>query len=146
MSKKMFLLLTVFFVSVLLFNSRTYSQDLPKFDASGKSKGTVDKGAKTAEPDINAFIPVEKQPSVLKRATPTYPPLAHTARIEGQVWIKVLVEKNGKAKKAVVIKTDAEVFNESAEKAALESKYEPAVMNGMNVDCWVVVTYNFKIK
>jgi TonB family protein len=149
MTRKMFFFIPVFVLCTLLFGSKSFSQDLPKFDVPGasKSKGGGDKGAtKAAEPGINDFIPVEKQPAVIKRAMPEYPPLARTARVEGSVWVKVLVDKTGKAKKAVTIKTEAEVFNEAAENASLKSTYEPAVMNGINVDCWVVVSYSFKIK
>jgi TonB family protein len=149
MTRKFFCFVPVFILCVFLLGSKAYSQDLPKFDVPGasKSKSGGDKGgSKANEPGINDFIPVETQPAITKRAMPEYPPLAKTARIEGTVWVKVLVDKTGKAKKAVTIKTDAEVFNESAETATMKSSFSPAVMNGINVDCWVVVTYSFKIK
>ena len=40
--------------------------------------------------------------------------------MEGTVWIKILVDKEGKAKKAVVMKSDAEIFDEPARQAALQ--------------------------
>jgi len=101
---------------------------------------------KEDEPDINAFIPVEKQPAPIHQPVPKYPELAQRAGIEGTVWVKILVDKEGKPKKAVVVKSDAEVFNESAVDAALHSLFTPAVMNNGPVTCWVVIPYRFKLK
>jgi protein TonB len=98
------------------------------------------------DPDINTFIPVEKQPTVVSQPTPKYPELAQRAGIEGNVWVKILVDKEGKPKKAVVIKSDAEVFNEEAKEAAMNSKFTPAVMNNGPVICWVAVQYKFRLK
>jgi len=98
------------------------------------------------EPDINAFIPVEKQPQPIKQPQPKYPELAQRAGIEGNVWVKILVDKEGKPKKVAIVKSDAEVFDESAKEAALNSLFTPAVMNNGPVACWVVIPYRFKLK
>jgi TonB family protein len=130
----------------LFINNMVISQELPKFNVESKSKSGGDKSVKSTEPDMNAFIPVEKEPTLTSKAKPVYPELAKTARIEGNVWIKVLVEKDGKVKKAIVIKSDAEVFNDEAVNAAKRCSFEPAMMNGSNVACWATVSYNFKLK
>lgn len=98
------------------------------------------------EPDINAFMPVEKQPYPIQQPTPKYPELAQRAGIEGTVYVKILVDKEGRPKKAVVWKSDAEVFNEAATDAAMHSLFTPAVMNNGPVTCWVVIPYKFKLK
>ena len=98
------------------------------------------------EPDINAFIPVEKQPQPIKQPQPKYPELAQRAGIEGNVWVKILVDKEGKPKKVTIVKSDAEVFDESAKEAAMNSLFTPAVMNNGPVACWVVIPYRFKLK
>jgi protein TonB len=134
------------FCIVFLSIDRAYSQELPKFNVDTKSKSSGDKSGKSSEPDINAFIPVEKEPTLTSKAKPSYPELAKSARIEGGVWVKVLVEKDGKVAKAVVIKSDAEVFNDEAMTAAKRCTFEPAQMNGQNVACWATINYNFKLK
>lgn len=98
------------------------------------------------EPDQNAFMPVEKQPQPIKQPQPRYPELAQRAGIEGTVWVKILVDKEGKPKKCVIVKSDAEVFDESAKEAAMNSLFTPAVMNNGPVACWVVIPYKFKLK
>jgi protein TonB len=102
--------------------------------------------ASQEDPGFDAFIPVEKQPAVISQPTPKYPELAQRAGIEGNVWVKILVDKEGKPKKAVVVKSDAQVFDNEAIEAAMATKFTPAVMNNGPVACWVVIPYRFKLK
>lgn len=98
------------------------------------------------EPDINAFVPVEREPMPVKRVSPPYPEIAKRAGVEGKVWIKALVDKEGKVKKAVVLKSDAEIFNPAALEAVHQWVFTPAVMNNGPVTVWVVVPFNFQLK
>ena len=50
------------------------------------------------------FVPVEKQPVIVKLVSPEYPEFAKRIGAEGVVWVKILVDKEGKAKKASIIK------------------------------------------
>jgi len=98
------------------------------------------------EPDINAFVPVEKEPQPVKRVSPPYPEIAKRAGVEGKVFIKALVDKEGKVKKAVIFKSDAEIFNQAALDAVSQWVFTPAVMNNGPVTVWVVVPFNFQLK
>ena len=93
------------------------------------------------------FVPVEKQPAPIPGncPSPMYPEIARRAGVEGTVWIKIWVDKNGHAKKAQVIKSDAELFNEEAIKAALKWKFTPAIMNNGPVSVWVSIPFKFKL-
>jgi len=97
------------------------------------------------EEDPADFVPVEKQPIPVKQVKPEYPDLARRAGIEGTVWVKILVDKEGKAKKAVVMKSDADVFNEPAVKAALQWVFTPAMMNNGPVAVWAAVPFRFNL-
>ena len=101
---------------------------------------------KDEEPPIDAFIPVEKMPEIVVSAKPVYPELATRAGLEGTVYVKVLVDKEGKAKKAVVIKTDAEILNQSAVDAALKCVFSPAIQGNKPVTVWVVIPFKFMLK
>lgn len=98
------------------------------------------------EPDINAFIPVEKYPAPVKTVQPAYPEIAKRAGVEGKVYVKALVDREGKVKKAVIFKSDAEVFNQSALDATYQWVFTPAIMNNGPVPVWVVVPFNFQLK
>ena len=97
------------------------------------------------EPAPDAFVPVEKLPNPVRQVKPEYPDIARRAGIEGTVWVKILVDKQGKSKKAIVIKSDAEIFNEAALQAALQWVFTPAIMNSGPVAVWVAVPFRFQL-
>ncbi len=95
-----------------------------------------------APPD---FVPYEKPPVPIREIKPEYPEIARRAGVEGTVWVKIWVDKEGKARKAVVIKSDAEIFNEPAIKAALQYVFTPAMMNNGPVAVWAAMPFRFKL-
>jgi protein TonB len=91
------------------------------------------------------FVPVEKEPVVIKKVEPKYPDLAMRAGLEGKVWVKIWVDKEGKPKRADVLKSDAEIFNQPAVDAAMQFLFTPAYMNNGPVAVWVSVPFRFKL-
>jgi protein TonB len=91
------------------------------------------------------FVAVEKEPVVVKKVEPKYPELAMRAGLEGKVWVKIWVDKEGKPKQVVVLKSDAEIFNEPAVEAAKQFVFTPAYMNNGPVAVWVSVPFKFKL-
>lgn len=102
--------------------------------------------AESDEPDMNSFIPVEKLPEMVVATKPDYPEIAKRAGITGKVFVKVLVDKEGKAKKAVVIKSDSELFNQAAVDAAMKSAFTPALQNNHPIAVWIVLPYRFTLQ
>ncbi len=98
------------------------------------------------DPDIDAFIPVEKYPAAVKMIQPIYPEIAKRAGVEGKVYVKALIDREGKVKKAIIYKSDAEVFNQPSLDATYQWIFTPAIMNNGPVPVWVVVPYNFQLK
>jgi TonB family protein len=97
-------------------------------------------------PDIDTFIPVENQPQPIIQPPPIYPHLAQLTGLEGTVYVKILVGEDGTPIRAVIHKSDAEVFNESAIEAAMNSSFTPAILNNEPVACWVIIPYRFQLK
>mgnify|MGYP000881341202 CR=1 FL=1 len=145
--KKVKFLLYICSIALFMFfaNYALNAQALPNFGGEKATKKIAEKSDDSAYPDINDFVPVDQQPSIIKRAPVSYPELAKSARIEGNVYLKVLVDKDGKAKRAVVFKSDAEVFNETAIQSAMKSTYVAATNDGQPVASWMVVPYSFKL-
>ena len=92
------------------------------------------------------FVPVEKEPQIIKQVTPKYPELAQRAGIEGRVIVKIWVDKDGKPHKAVVLKSDAQIFDQAAIDAAMQYRFTPAIMNHGPVAVWVVIPFTFKLQ
>lgn len=97
------------------------------------------------DPDINAFVQVEKFPELIEAATPVYPEEAKKNKITGKVFVKLLVDKEGTPKKAIVIKSDSELFNQSAIDAATKSKFTPAINKGEKIAVWIVLPYKYQL-
>lgn len=97
------------------------------------------------DPDPNSMVPYELGPEIIEAATPQYPEIAKHAGITGKVFVKVLVDKEGTPKKAMVIKSENEIFNQPAIEAAMKSKFTPAMNNGEPVAVWIVMPYKFSI-
>lgn len=112
-------------------------------DSVGISMGDFKIPAEDAPPPD--FVPVEKEPQVVKEVKRTYPDIAQRAGIEGRVIVKIWVDKEGRPHKAVVLKSDAEVFNKAAVDAAMQYRFTPAIMNHGPVAVWVVIPFTFKL-
>lgn len=93
------------------------------------------------------FVPVEKMPNPIpgNNPPPVYPEIARRAGVEGTVWVKIWVDKDGNPKKAVIQKSDAELFNQPAIDAAMKWKFTPAIMNNGPVSVWVSIPFKFKL-
>jgi protein TonB len=92
------------------------------------------------------FVPFEKPPAVIKRVEPVYPELARKAGIEGRVIVKVWIDKHGKVKDVVVLKSTVELLNAAAVSAAKQWEFTPAMMKLGPVDVWSTLTFNFRLR
>jgi len=129
-----------------LATQQEMSQVTPIGDATGAGEVAVQQDIKIDDDAPPAdFVAVEKEPVVVKKVEPKYPELAMRAGLEGKVWVKIWVDKEGKAKQVVVLKSDAEIFNEPAIEAAKQFVFTPAYMNNGPVSVWVSVPFKFRL-
>lgn len=97
-----------------------------------------------AEPE--AFIPgIEKYPVQINGIAPNYPEIARKAGVEGTVWVKLWITKEGKVKKVEIVKSDNTLFNEAALEAASKWTFTPGIMNNMPIAVWVTVPFKFQM-
>jgi periplasmic protein TonB len=113
--------------------------------SGGTGQVNVEQDIKISDEDPPDFVPVEKMPVPVKTVQPDYPEIARRAGVEGTVWVKVLVDKEGKAKKALIQKSDAEIFNDAAIAAAMQFVFTPAIMNSGPVAVWASIPFRFKL-
>jgi protein TonB len=92
------------------------------------------------------FVPYEKEPVVIKRVNPTYPEIARRAGVEGKVYVKAWVDKEGKVRKVEVVKSDADIFNQAAIDAVMQWVFTPAMMKSGPVSVWVAFPLTFKLQ
>jgi periplasmic protein TonB len=97
------------------------------------------------EPSPDIFQPFEKDPVPVVAIAPQYPDVPLRAGLEGNVIVKVLLTKEGKVKKAILVKSDGDLFIQSAIDAAMEWVFTPALMNGKPVAVWVSIPFRFRL-
>lgn len=140
-SKTVFILI----VALALF---LFSCGKNKNSSTANGEQVVSSSATAEDSDINATIPVDEQPYPINQPVPKYPQSAQQARIEGAVYVKALVTKEGRVKKAVVIQREggSPELEQSALEAMQQSTFRPAKKNGEPVTVWVVIPYKYKLK
>jgi protein TonB len=99
-------------------------------------------------PQADEFVAVEEMPVGISLPLPVYPPMALKAQIEGSVWVKVLVDKTGNVRDAVVVKPSGANagFEEAALDAAKKGKWKPAIQNKQPVAVWASYEIKFQLK
>jgi periplasmic protein TonB len=119
-------------------------QAAPALDAGGGGTSGAELKIEDEGPPPD-FVPYEKEPTVIKRIEPKYPDLALRAGLEGNVFVKVWVDKEGKVRKVVLLKSDAPIFEEAAISAASQWVFTPAVMQKGPVSVWVSIPFRFRL-
>ncbi len=99
----------------------------------------------TAEPSPDTAILVEQEPMPVRKVVPEYPELARRLGVEGTVWMKILIDREGRPKKAIVVKSDNSLLDESARTAALEWRFTPAMMTSGPVMVWASIPFRFAL-
>ncbi len=94
------------------------------------------------------FVVFDTPPVLLQAPAPRYPEKASKAGIQGVVWVKVLVDKKGNVRDAIIMKESGvnAGFEESALEAAKKRKYNPALQNQQPVAVWVAYKVAFKLE
>ena len=95
----------------------------------------------------NAEEAITREPEIISRATPVYPPEAHAQKREGSVWVRYRVAPDGQVSDATVEKSTDSVFNQAAMTAMLKCRFKPArTASGKAVERWGVQEVQFRMK
>jgi protein TonB len=94
------------------------------------------------EPGIDDNVVVQVPPVAVVQVEPEYPKAAREVGLQGTVFVKVLVDKEGKVKKAVPLR-GPEMFYQSACAAAMKWVFKPAIQKDKPVAVWVMIPFHF---
>jgi len=81
---------------------------------------------------------------ILKKVQPTYPPLARSARIQGQVVLQAVIGKDGSIQNLRAI-SGHPMLTPAAIDAVRQWKYKPYFLNGEPVEVDTQITVNFTL-
>lgn len=115
---------------------------------SGAGTGTGSGNGLEGTGDGSIFGTVDKMPAFIDIYKPPFPEAARIANVEGKVFVKVLIDEHGNAIKAVIIRrqpADCTLFDASALKSALRSRFSPGILNGHPVKVWCLIPINFRL-
>jgi len=96
-------------------------------------------------PEIVDFFLVAEKPTVIKKVTPDYPPLAKAAGIEGLVVVKVLIDTHGGMEQAEVIKS-IPMLGDAALAAERKSRFKPGKQRAKLVRVWMSIPFQFRLR
>jgi protein TonB len=96
----------------------------------------------------DTFDVVEKFPNAIKLVAPHYPSIARRAGIEGKVWVKVLIDRDGSVIDAIIqLESGADAgFEEAALEAARQGVWSPGLQNNQPVRVWVAYEIKFQLR
>jgi TonB family protein len=103
------------------------------------------------KPDLNIeeppqpVVPWEKEPVCIHRVDPVYPEVARLAGLGGTVTVKVWIDRKGKVRQVVLLKSDNAIFDQAVIDAAGQWVFTPAMMNSGPVAVWIAIPFRFAL-
>lgn len=101
------------------------------------------------DPGINDFISVEQEPVPVNiddiKSLIGYPQIARDAGIQGQVVVRVLVDKTGNYDRHKVVKSVHPILDDAVQQQLSKLKFTPAIQGGRPIKFWVNIPFNFKL-
>ncbi len=90
---------------------------------------------------------IAKMPEVKTKITPTYPPTLRKDEVEGEVLLKVALDREGNIVSITVVSSDHDLFTESAIAAVKSWKFSPAFLpDGTPTDVVIEVPVIFQLE
>ncbi|MCS7005672.1 MAG: energy transducer TonB [Cytophagales bacterium] len=74
-----------------------------------------------------------------------YPKACSNTGIQGKVYVRILVNTEGKPIKHTVLKSDNEALTEATLKVIYNLVFEPGKLDGKAVNSWVTIPFQYKI-
>ena len=130
-------------LTALQYAAAEQSTPLPKKE---DDRSAAQKAREADWPAPDKFFTVDSLPVPDHKEAPVYPEEQKNAGIEGSVWVKVLVDRDGPVGKAMLAKeSGVKAFDDAALEAALKCTYRPAWLKGKKVAIWITYEVKFKL-
>lgn len=118
---------------------------LPRLPVDLDPPEVITEFAPESDEDVAEFWMLEKRPRVLKWVLPEYPDAAREALIEGKVFVRILLDREGRVLRVGRV-TGPAVFRPVAAAAARQWEFTPAIQNDQAVRVWVSLPFAFQLE
>lgn len=81
---------------------------------------------------------------LIRKVEPRYPDLARRARVRGAVYLRIVVDREGKVRDAKVVRGH-KLLSDAALRAVRQWRYTPTLLNGEPVEVTAVITVHFRM-
>ncbi len=82
--------------------------------------------------------------NLIRKVQPVYPPLARSARVQGTVEFRAIIDKEGNIENLQLVRGHPLLVN-AAKQAVLQWKYRPTLLNGQPVEVITDITVHFTL-
>jgi periplasmic protein TonB len=89
---------------------------------------------------------ITAMPKVMEEIRPTYPASAKKEGIEGRVIFEIIIDEKGQVRKADLIQSLGEEFDQAAKEAIMRFRFRPAMMDKQAVAVKIKYAINFKLE
>ena len=99
-------------------------------------------------PNPYDFVPVDDIPDIDTQsleASIIYPSEALRLRVEGKVYLRVLIGANGLPQRYLIEQADSPLLIAEAIRVIMNAKFIPLSQNGKAIDCWITIPLTFKL-
>lgn len=115
----------------------------------GTGTKPVEVVAPPKDPDPDEFIAVEKEAAAvnmdeIKRSL-VYPEICKQMNIQGKVFVRVLVGKDGKVSRHIVKRSPHDLMTKEVEKHLNKLSFTPGIQAGRPISTWVTIPFDFKL-
>lgn len=117
--------------------SRLATQKEIRADATSTKQGVVE------------YSECDVFPSLATDSKPKYPEMARLAGIQGRVFVRVLIDEQGRAAKAGIVKrvpADTNIFDKAAMDYIMSARFSPGEQNGKKVKVWMTIPVRFLLQ
>ena len=96
------------------------------------------------EEEILEFWKVEVKPVLIKEVAPVYPEIARKAGLEGKVFVRFQVGKDGRVRDVQILRGQ-EIFRQAAIEAVMQFRFKPAMQNDKPAPVWMTQPLTFRL-
>jgi protein TonB len=115
--------------------------------APEEEEPVIELGEDLAPRTSSASSTLSEQFAILRLVTPEYPELSILQNVEGRIWVRALVDREGEVAEIDVVESGVDLFCENAVKTALQQwRFRPYRRHGRAVPFTVLIPFRFQLE